>query len=144
MGNLNIINQWGNHKKRGEFWNFSRGKQKGVEHDFWFKFSGGGGGGEENLGGNYNKINPIAFVHNSNYACFFRNPIYLGQKYVKQNGVRHNEWGNMTQMSLSNVQWRNNIKKKYENLIVQIHVLYRERHSQSKVYNVSCRWYKFS
>ena len=33
-------------------------------------------------------------------------------------------------------------RKNYGNLIVQIYN--REWHSQSKIYNVSCRWYKFS
>ena len=41
-GNLNIINQWGNHKKGGgdKFFKFSGGEQKWGEHDFWLKFSG--------------------------------------------------------------------------------------------------------
>ena len=79
-----------------------------MEHDFWLKFSG-----EKNLGRNYDKINPTAFVPNSNYICFFKNPIYLLQKHVKQNGVKYNECGNITQMLLNNVQWRNNIKKNF-------------------------------
>ena len=95
-------------KGEGKFWNFNGVKQKGVEHDFWLKFSGG-----KNLGGNYDKINPIAFVHNSNYIYFyFQKSNRLWQKHVKQNGIRYNECGNVTEMWLNNVQWRNNIKKK--------------------------------
>ena len=43
VGNLNIINQWGEPRKREtKFWNFSEGKEKRL------KFSG-----VKNLGGNY-------------------------------------------------------------------------------------------
>ena len=99
---------WGQLQKGGgQILKFQWGKQKGVEQDFWLKFSG-----EKNLGRNYDKINPTAFVPNSIYICFFGNPIFLWQKHVKQNGVKYNECGNITQMSLNNVQWRNNIKKK--------------------------------
>ena len=96
---------------------FQWGKQNGVEQDFWLKFSG-----EKNLGRNYDKINPTAFVSNSIYICFFRNPIYLWQKDVKQNGVNYNECGNITQMSLNNVQWHGiTSRKNYENFIVETH-----------------------
>ena len=91
-------------KGEGKFWNFNGVKQKGVEHDFWLKFSGG-----KNLGGNYDKINLIAFVHSSNYIYFyFQKSNRLWQKHVKQNGIRYNECGNVTEMWLNNVQWRNN------------------------------------
>ena len=58
-GNVNIINQWGDHKKGvSKFWNFSGGSKRegggsgGGGQDFWLKFIvvwGGGG----HLGGNY-------------------------------------------------------------------------------------------
>ena len=96
---------------------FQWGKQNGVEQDFWLKFSG-----EKNLGRNYDKINPTAFVSNSIYICFFRNPIYFWQKDVKQNDVNYNECGNITQMSLNNVQWYGiTSRKNYENFIVETH-----------------------
>ena len=41
-GNLNIINESRNHKKGwDQIFKFQWGKQKGQEHDFWLKVSGG-------------------------------------------------------------------------------------------------------
>ena len=49
VGNLNIINQWGEPQKVGnQILKFQWGKAKGVEHSFWLKFNG-----VKNLGGNY-------------------------------------------------------------------------------------------
>ena len=143
----------------------SVGKQKGVEHNFWLKFSGG-----KNLGGNYDKINPTAFVHNSNYNCFFRNPIYLWQKHVKRNGVRYDIMNAAISHKCRSITFYYGItsRKNYENLIVQIHNFIIENGKVSKygvfsgpsagkygpektpyldtfhAVNVSCRWHKFT
>ena len=89
-----------------------------MEHNFWLKFSAA-----KNLGVNYDKINPTAFVHNSNYNCFFRNPIYLWQKHVKQNSGRYDIMNAAISHKCRSITFYYGItsRNNYENLFVQIH-----------------------
>ena len=85
-------------------------------------------------------IYPTAFVHNNNYIWFFKSPMYLWQKFGKKTLSDIMNASVSHKIRAITFSGRNTWRKSYVNS--QFHK--GERHSESKVFHVSCKVCKFN